>query len=135
MNAISTPCGDQRAAPGGAPPAAPAADAHCSPRGRGDGLGAEAALALATRVKALADPSRLRLLSLIAATPESETCVCDLTEPLGLGQPTVSHHLRVLQDAGFLRREKRGVWAYYSLVPGALDDLVETLRPLASRAP
>lgn len=72
-------------------------------------------------LKALADPNRLRLLSIVKAGDGGEACVCDLTEPLGLGQPTVSHHLKILVDAGFLEREKRGVWAYYSLVPGALE--------------
>jgi ArsR family transcriptional regulator len=78
------------------------------------------ALALATTLKALADPARLRLLSLIAAHEGGDACVCDLTEPVGLSQPTVSHHLKVLVDAGLLVREKRGVWAHYTLVPGAL---------------
>ena len=56
-----------------------------------------------------------------------EVCVCDLTEPLGLFQPTASHHLKVLVDAGFLQRDNRGVWAYYSLVPGALDRVTDAL--------
>ncbi len=80
--------------------------------------------------KALADPNRLRLLSIIKAAADGETCVCDLTEPLGLGQPTVSHHLKVLVDAGLLRREKRGTWAYYSLVPGALESAAESVLTL-----
>ena len=71
--------------------------------------------------KALADPNRLRLLSMVNAQPSGESCVCDLTGPLDLGQPTVSHHLKILVDAGLLHREKRGTWAYYSLVPGALE--------------
>lgn len=78
---------------------------------------------LAAAFKALADPNRLQILSIVAAAPEAEVCVCDLPEPLGLTQPTVSHHLRVLVDAGLLAREKRGVWAYFSLVPGAVDAL------------
>jgi ArsR family transcriptional regulator len=77
--------------------------------------------------KAIADPARLRLLSLIAAHDGGEACVCDLTEPLGLTQPTVSHHLKVLVDAGLLHRDKRGVWAYFTLVPGALDSLADVL--------
>ncbi|WP_076673202.1 MULTISPECIES: helix-turn-helix transcriptional regulator [unclassified Microbacterium] len=76
---------------------------------------------LARRVKALSDPTRLRLLSIVATAAEQEACVCDLTEPVGLSQPTVSHHLKVLTEAGFLTRSKRGTWAYYRLVPGALD--------------
>lgn len=75
----------------------------------------------AAAFKALADPNRLRLLSIVKAAEGGESCVCDLTEPLDLGQPTVSHHLKILVDAGLLHREKRGTWAYYSLVPGAIE--------------
>ena len=82
---------------------------------------------LATVLKALADPVRLRLVSMIAAHDGGEACVCDLTEPLGLTQPTVSHHLKVLMEAGFLTRSKRGTWAYYALVPGALEAVARTL--------
>ncbi|WP_324615271.1 ArsR/SmtB family transcription factor [Nesterenkonia sedimenti] len=82
---------------------------------------------LAVRFKALGDPNRIALLSLIAAGENAEACVCDLTEPLGLGQPTVSHHLRILTDAGFLNRQKRGTWSYYSIVPGALQSLCSDL--------
>ena len=78
---------------------------------------------LARSLKAIADPARLRLLSIIAASEGQEACVCDLTEPLDIGQPTVSHHLKVLTDAGFLTRSKRGTWAYFALVPGALDSV------------
>jgi ArsR family transcriptional regulator, arsenate/arsenite/antimonite-responsive transcriptional repressor len=90
-------------------------------------MSAERAATLAAQFKALADPNRLRLVSMISASEGSEACVCDLTEPLGLGQPTVSHHLKVLVDAGILHREKRGVWAYFSLIPGALDHLAGVL--------
>lgn len=90
-------------------------------------MAAESAELLAKTLKAVADPARLRLLSLVAASDAAEACVCDLQEPLGLSQPTVSHHLKVLVDAGILRREKRGTWAYFSLVPGALDALAELL--------
>lgn len=93
-------------------------------------LGAEEAKRKATVFKALADPNRLRLLSMVKAESSGESCVCDLTEPLGLGQPTVSHHLKILVDAGLLHREKRGTWAYYSLVPGALDDAAGILAAL-----
>ncbi|WP_417373888.1 ArsR/SmtB family transcription factor [Glutamicibacter protophormiae] len=72
-------------------------------------------------LKAIADPNRLRLLSIVKHGPADGTCVCDLTEPLQLGQPTVSHHLKILVDSGLLAREKRGTWAYYTLVPGSLD--------------
>jgi ArsR family transcriptional regulator len=84
---------------------------------------------MAGAFKILADPARLRLLSLIAAQPEGEACVCDLIEPVRLSQPTVSHHLRVLQEAGLLEREKRGLWAYYRIVPDALEDLREAISP------
>jgi ArsR family transcriptional regulator len=78
---------------------------------------------LAGRFKALADPTRLRLISLVAAHEGAEACVCELTDPVSLSQPTVSHHLKILVDAGILTREQRGKWAYYRLVPGALDAL------------
>jgi len=100
--------------------------ACCAPASR-DAIGAEAAEALARSLKALADPARLRLVSMVAAHPDAEACVCDLTEPLGLSQPTVSHHLKVLVEAGLLTRDKRGTWAYYRLVPGALDSLAALL--------
>lgn len=90
-------------------------------------MSAARALELSKQFKAIADPNRLRLVSLISSSDGSEACVCDLTEPLGLGQPTVSHHLKILVDAGILHREKRGVWAYYSLVPGALNTLAGVL--------
>lgn len=100
--------------------------ACCGPLGR-DPLDQSAADSLARTLKAIADPARLRLVSLISASSEGEVCVCDLTEPLALGQPTVSHHLKILVDSGLLRREKRGIWAYYSLVPGALDTLASRI--------
>lgn len=100
--------------------------ACCAPLTRGP-LSAASAVDLARTLKALADPARLRLLSMVAAHDGGEACVCDLTEPLGLSQPTVSHHLKVLVDAGLLTREKRGVWAYFMLVPGALDSLAAVL--------
>jgi ArsR family transcriptional regulator len=108
-----------------AQPSTPPAAVCCSPLLR-EPLSAEDAHVLARTVKALADPTRLRLVSLVAAHG-GEACVCDLTEPVGLSQPTVSHHLKVLVDAGLMAREKRGVWAYYSLVPGSLDALARVL--------
>ena len=87
----------------------------------------ESAESLSRTLKALADPARLRLLSMVAAPADHEACVCDLPEPLGLSQPTVSHHLKVLTDAGFLERSKRGTWAYYRLVPGALRQVAGLL--------
>jgi ArsR family transcriptional regulator, arsenate/arsenite/antimonite-responsive transcriptional repressor len=82
---------------------------------------------LARALKTIADPARLRLLSLIQAQPGGETCVCHLTEPLGLSQPTVSHHLKVLHDAGLVERERRGSWVYYRVVPEALANLRDIL--------
>ena len=93
-------------------------------------LGPEGAVEGASVFKALADPNRLRLLSIVKAGESGEACVCDLTEPLDLGQPTVSHHLKILVDAGLLHREKRGTWAYYSLVPGALESTAGLLATL-----
>lgn len=85
--------------------------------------------ALAHRFRALADPTRLRLLGLVAAGPDGEACVCDLTGPVELSQPTVSHHLKILVEAGLLTREQRGRWAYYRTVPSALAGLADALGP------
>lgn len=93
----------------------------------GTPISAEEAVHLAGPLKAIAEPARLRLLSLVAAHEGQEACVCDLTEPLGLSQPTVSHHLKILVDAGLLDREKRGVWAYYRLVPERLAQVSAAL--------
>lgn len=101
--------------------------ACCNPT-TGAVLDAGAAERLAGVLKALAEPTRLRLISLIAAHGvDGQACVCDLTEPVGLSQPTVSHHLKVLADAGLIVREQRGKWAYYSLVPGALEAIAGAL--------
>ena len=105
---------------------APAAADCCPPPAR-EALAADAAEKLAKTLKAIADPARLRLISMVAAHDDAEACVCDLTEPLNLGQPTVSHHLKILVDAGLVTRDKRGVWAYYALVPGALESLAAML--------
>ena len=83
---------------------------------------------LARVFKALSDPTRVRLVSLIAASDGAEACVCDLTAPVGLSQPTVSHHLKQLVDAGLLTREQRGRWAYYRVVHRALDEAAAALR-------
>ena len=84
---------------------------------------------LARGFHALADPARLRLLSLIAAGPEGEVCACELVEPLGKSQPTVSHHLKVLYEAGLVDREKRGSWVWYRAVPSRLAALRGVLAP------
>jgi ArsR family transcriptional regulator, arsenate/arsenite/antimonite-responsive transcriptional repressor len=98
----------------------------CAPIAR-EPLSADAAQQLATVLKAIAEPTRLRLLSLVAAHTDGEACLCDLTEPVRLTQPTVSHHMKVLVDAGLVTRQQRGKWAFYRLVPGAFDALVGLL--------
>ncbi|MCI2956694.1 metalloregulator ArsR/SmtB family transcription factor [Agromyces atrinae] len=100
--------------------------ACAAPRIR-EAIDADSADSLARSLKALADPARLRLISMVAAHVDAEACVCDLTEPLGLGQSTVSHHLKILVEAGYLTRSKRGTWAYYRLVPGSLDAVTQLL--------
>ena len=86
----------------------------------GTGMSAEQAEQVAPLLKALADPVRLRLVSLIAAGPGGEACVCDLNDAFDLTQATISHHLKVLHSAGVLDRDKRGVWVYYAVRPAAL---------------
>lgn len=88
------------------------------------GLSHEDAVVTASLFKALADPHRVRIVNLLAASDRA-VCVCELTEPLGIAQPTVSHHLKKLTTAGLLRREQRGTWAYYSLDPHALRRLAD----------
>lgn len=82
---------------------------------------------VASALRALADPVRLRLLGFIAAQPGAEACVCHLTGPVGLSQPTVSHHLKLLHDAGILDRDKRGAWVFYRIRPERLDAIRATL--------
>ena len=100
----------------------------CAPVARG-ALDADEAHGLARMFKALGDPTRVRLLSLIAASPEREACICDLTGPVGLSQPTVSHHMKQLVDAGLVVREQRGRWAFYRIVEDTLTALSGALRP------
>jgi ArsR family transcriptional regulator len=88
-------------------------------------LDASEADTLARTLRVLADPARLRLLSLIAAVDEA--CVCDLTQPVGLSQPTVSHHLKVLHEAGLVNREQRGRWVYYRARPERLAPISDAL--------
>jgi ArsR family transcriptional regulator len=92
-------------------------------------LGAADAERVAGVFRALADPTRVRILSLVAASPGGEACVCNLVPPLGLAQPTVSHHLKVLTEAGLLRREKRGTWAWFRLDHDALRAASDALTP------
>lgn len=99
----------------------------CCPQVLEAPLDAEQADQMAAALRVIADPARLRLVSILAAVEEA--CVCDLMVPLGLSQPTVSHHLRVLADAGLVRRERRGKWAYYRMVPERLEPLRRALEP------
>ena len=98
-------------------------DATCCSPGAAGILSSGEADQLARTLKALADSTRLRLLSMVAAHESGEACVCELIDPLGLSQGTVSHHMKVLVEAGLLTREQRGKWAYYAVVPGALESL------------
>jgi ArsR family transcriptional regulator len=98
----------------------------CAPLRR-EPIDADAAATLAEAFKALADPVRLQLLNLIATSDTGEACACDLTEPVGKSQPTVSHHLKVLREAGLISGEKRGTWVWYSVVPSRLDELQRVL--------
>jgi ArsR family transcriptional regulator len=95
--------------------------ACCSPV-RSDSLDEDQAEILAQSFAALADPIRLRLLSFVASA-DDEVCACDLVEPSGRSQPTVSHHMKILVDAGLITREKRGLWVWYRVVPSRLDAL------------
>src|ERR1700742_1946670 len=109
------------------PMLSPDLDVCCTPV-TGSVLDIEAATQLATMFKALGDPTRVRLLSLIAAHESGEACICDLTEPVGLSQGTVSHHMRLLGEAGLVSREQRGKWAYYRVERATLAALSESLR-------
>lgn len=102
--------------------------ACCSPVTAGV-VSDEAAETLARMFKALGDPTRVKLLSMIAAAPEGEACACDMIEPVGLSQPTVSHHMKLLVEAGLATREQRGKWAYYRVVPEVLESLAAALGP------
>jgi ArsR family transcriptional regulator len=101
-------------------------EACCSPLLSGP-LDEQQATDLAAAFKVLADPVRLQLLSLIAAAADGSACSCDLEEPVGKSQPTVSHHLSVLADAGLITKEKVGRWVYCSVVPGRLAVLRDAL--------
>ena len=94
--------------------------AACCPPLLAEPLSPADAERLAAALKAIADPARLRILSLIQSQPRAEACVCHLTEPLDLSQGTVSHHLRVLREAGLVERDQRGSWAFYRIVPESL---------------
>lgn len=101
--------------------------ACCIPRVT-SALSVEDAERAAKVFKALGDPTRVRLLSLIAAGAGGEACICDLTEPVGLSQGTVSHHMKLLAEAGLVTREQRGKWAYFALNDGSLAAAADALR-------
>lgn len=90
-------------------------------------LSPEAAVELSTKLKALSDPVRLRLLSVVTSHAGGEACVCELSAGIELAQPTISHHLKVLRTAGLLDSERRGSWVYYRVVPGSLQQLSSLL--------
>jgi ArsR family transcriptional regulator, arsenate/arsenite/antimonite-responsive transcriptional repressor len=101
----------------------PAAAVACCPPLTAQPLSQAQAEQIAPMLKALADPVRLRLMSLVASHSGGEACVCDLNDAFELSQPTISHHLKVLHDAGLLDRQKRGVWVYYRIRPAALANI------------
>jgi ArsR family transcriptional regulator, arsenate/arsenite/antimonite-responsive transcriptional repressor len=105
--------------------------ACCTPV-RADVISETDAEVLASAFAALADPIRLRLLSLVASA-DGEVCACDLVEPSGRSQPTVSHHMKILADAGLVTREKRGVWVWYRAVPTRLEAIRRALGPAPAR--
>ncbi|MBL7491526.1 MULTISPECIES: helix-turn-helix transcriptional regulator [unclassified Frankia] len=106
--------------------------ACCSPV-TGGVLDVDTAERLAHVFKALGDPTRVRLLSMIAAADGGEACICDLTEPVALSQPTVSHHMKILADAQLITREQRGKWAYYRIVEGTLSAVADAISPNPTR--
>ena len=115
-------------------------DEACAPRPSpaDHAMGPEVATRIAATLKALGEPLRLRMLSLIATSPTGEACVCDLATLTDLSQPTVSHHLKVLKDVGVLTSERRGTWVHYRVEPalrGAVTTLLESFAPAAADAP
>lgn len=110
-------------------PAVATEDMTCCATVTGGALETDQAEQIARVFKALGDPTRVRLLSLIAASDTGELCICDLTDPVGLAQPTVSHHMKQLVDAGLATREQRGKWAYFRVIDGALENAARTLLP------
>ena len=105
----------------------PAQTAACCSPVTSAALTVEQAEQVVPLLKAIADPVRLRLLSLVAAHVDHEACVCELNDAFDLSQPTISHHLKVLHTAGLLERSKRGTWVYYRIQPGVLADLAAML--------
>lgn len=106
----------------------------CEPGPLPDPLSSERTAALTGTLKALADPVRLRMLAMIAADPRGEACGCDFTQAIELSQPTLSHHLKVLYEAGLVSRRREGTWTYYRVAPPALTELADQLRALTEGA-
>ncbi len=98
-------------------------------------LGAPEATELAAQLGAVADPVRLQVLSILAGAPGGEVCACDFVGPIGKSQPTISHHLKVLSEAGLIDGDRRGRWVWYRLAPSGLGDVVAALAAVTTRAP
>jgi len=103
------------------------APSQCCPSVLAAPLDAEDAAELASGFSALSDPVRLRVLSMLAAAPDGEVCVCDFVDPLGKSQPTISHHLKILSEAGLVHGDRRGKWVWYSLNRDRLAQLRSTI--------
>jgi ArsR family transcriptional regulator len=133
MTTRELPMADSACGPGGCGPDDCVSD-DCGPDGCAGSvpgvvdLDADTAAEVANQLKMLADPIRLRLLNLLTNAPNGEVCACDLVEPLGRSQPTISHHLKVLRDAGLVRAERRGTWIWYSVRRDTVAHVLETLR-------
>ena len=95
-------------------------------------LAHDAAVAHASRLAAIADPTRLQIVSVIANAPDGEVCACDFVAPLGKSQPTISHHLKVLAEAGLVEGDKRGRWIWYRLAAGGVEELTTSVRAVAN---
>ena len=107
--------------------------ASCCSSLSGAGCDTQAFEHLAQVLRAIADPTRLHLLSLIASSPDQQACICHLTGPVGLSQPTVSHHMKLLVEAGLVTREQRGKWAFYAIIPAAFDNLASAVAAAPTR--
>jgi ArsR family transcriptional regulator len=108
--------------------------ACCTPLSR-EPMSEDRAAQVAPLLKALADPVRLRLMSMVLSHEGGEACVCDLLPAFDLSQPTISHHLKVLHEAGLVNREKRGVWVYYQARPEAMDAMLNLFATVGLRTP
>ena len=103
-------------------------DQCCTPLREGE-IDEATARAMAPLLAALADPVRLRIVSILMSAPDGSCCGCDMEKPLGLSQPTISHHLKVLREAGLVEGERQGRWVHYRVVPERLEDIAAALTP------